>query len=68
MTHTEAFRRYDGAKTSYRWRGGRITTSRTAPNGIWYLVGRSRTLGAAALARLAASMERQARARDMNRA
>lgn len=64
MTHAEAFRRYDGAKTAYRWRDGRITTSRHAPDGVWYLVGRSRALDRPALARLAATMERRARARD----
>jgi len=46
MTRAEAFRRYDGDKTSYRWRGGRIASRGDAPNGIWYLVARSRGIGA----------------------
>ena len=63
MEHDEAFRRYDGEKTSYRWRGGRITTRRDAPNGIWYLAVKSRRMSSAKLSRLASTMERRAAAR-----
>jgi len=64
MTHAEAFRRYDGAKTPYRWRGGKVTTLPDAPDGIWYLVGQSRRLSRVRLSRLAARMERQAQRLD----
>jgi hypothetical protein len=64
LTHDEAFARYDGAKTGYRYDAkGRITTAEDAPNGIWWIVRASgrRGMTATGLGCLAGSLERLAK-------